>query len=315
MNLINKNVKIPKVSIFCMVYNHEPFIRECLEGFLMQKCNFDYEIVLGEDCSTDNSRKIILEYANKFPEKFKLLLHDNNIGGSQNQKLVFENCTGKYIAMCEGDDYWTDPLKLQKQVDFLEANPDYGMVHTKYKIFLELENKEVSISTPKDNYNSFFKSILLGNYAIGTLTVCFRKEIYLGYLEEIFPHSKEWLLGDLPLWLYISQNSKINYIDEVTSVYRVLEESASNTLIIEKRKSFDKSINEIRFFFLDKYTPKDLKSKRKLESIFLYRNIITNHLLKGSKISFLKLLFQFYKVNRDMKLFIGSFKQIYNRFF
>ena len=218
----------------------------------MQKCNFNFDIVVGEDCSTDKSREILLEYQNRYPGKFKLLLHENNIGAANNQLEVFKNCKGKYIAMCEGDDYWIDPLKLQKQVDFLDANPDYGMVHTKYKIFLELENKEVSISTPKDNYNSFFKSILLGNYAIGTLTVCFRKEIYLGYLEEIFQHSKEWLLGDLPLWLYISQNSKINYIDEVTSVYRVLEESASNTLIIEKKISFEKSINEIRFFFFRK---------------------------------------------------------------
>jgi len=308
-------MKKPLLSVCLITYNHANYIEQAIEGVLMQSVNFPWELIIADDFSTDGTREILLKYKEKYPNFIKLILQEKNVGPGKNFSDLLNEPQSKYIAYFEGDDYWTDPLKLQKQVDFLEANPDYGMVHTKYKIFLELENKEVSISTPKDNYNSFFKSILLGNYAIGTLTVCFRKEIYLGYLEEIFPHSKEWLLGDLPLWLYISQNSKINYIDEVTSVYRVLEESASNTLIIEKRKSFDKSINEIRFFFLDKYTPKDLKSKRKLESIFLYRNIITNHLLKGSKISFLKLLFQFYKVNRDMKLFIGSFKQIYNRFF
>ena len=79
MEIKQNSSKIPTVSIFCMVYNHGPYIRECLEGFLMQKCNFDYEIVIGEDCSTDNSREIILEYANKFPTKFKLLLHNKNV--------------------------------------------------------------------------------------------------------------------------------------------------------------------------------------------------------------------------------------------
>ena len=307
---------LPLVTIICTSYNHENFISECLDGFVMQQTNFLFEIIVHDDASKDNTQQIIKEYELKYPHLF------NNIYQIENQfskkqlniwtEITFPMAKGKYIALCEGDDYWTDPLKLQKQIDFLEANSDYGLVHTDFVKFLDKAN---NFCVNKKNINFSFNSLLFGNSFIATLTVCFRKDIYLGYLEEIFPHSKEWLMGDLPLWLYISQNYKINYIDEVTSVYRVLEESASNTLNIEKKLSFEKSINEIRLFFLEKYIPKNLNSKRKLESIYLYRKIITNHLLKGSKNSFVKLLFEFYKVNRDFKLFIGSFKQIYHRFF
>lgn len=133
--VVNLNETIqPMVSIFCMVYNHEPFLKQCLDGFLMQKCYFDFEIIIGEDCSTDNSRAIIEGYARKYPGKFKLLLYKTNVGAVQNQKNVFENCRGKYIAMCEGDDYWTDPLKLQKQVDFLESNEAYSFTCHRFNV-------------------------------------------------------------------------------------------------------------------------------------------------------------------------------------
>lgn len=138
------NIIIPQVSIFCMVYNHEPFLKQCLEGFLMQKCLFDFEIVVGEDCSTDKSRCVLLDYANKFPGKFNLLLHDQNIGAHLNQMSVFAKCNGNYIAICEGDDYWIDPLKLQKQIKFLEENDKYGLVFTNSDLYDERKKKSSS---------------------------------------------------------------------------------------------------------------------------------------------------------------------------
>lgn len=106
------------VTIISLTYNHEKYIAQALESILMQKVNFTYEIVVGEDCSKDRTREILIQYAEKHPDKFHLLLHEKNIGAAKNQNKVFENCKGKYIAMLEGDDYWTDPYKLQKQVDF-----------------------------------------------------------------------------------------------------------------------------------------------------------------------------------------------------
>lgn len=115
----------PLVSICCITYNHAPYIRKCLDGFLMQKVDFPFEIIIGEDCSTDNTRRICEEYADKNPDIINLLPSECNLGAVENERRVMQTAKGKYIAFCEGDDYWTDPLKLQKQVDFLESNSDY----------------------------------------------------------------------------------------------------------------------------------------------------------------------------------------------
>lgn len=108
-----------------MSYNLEKYIAEALDSILMQKVNFKYNIVVGEDCSTDNTRQILQEYASKYPDKFTLLLHKKNLGVVANFATTLKSCQGKYIALLDGDDYWTDPFKLQKQVDFLESNKDY----------------------------------------------------------------------------------------------------------------------------------------------------------------------------------------------
>ena len=115
------------VSIVCITYNHEPYLRDALDSFLMQKTNFPIEIILAEDCSTDGTRKICEEYATKYPETIKYIYRDQNVGYNENEYEAMSAASGKYIAYCEGDDYWTDPLKLQKQVDFLETHPDYAV--------------------------------------------------------------------------------------------------------------------------------------------------------------------------------------------
>lgn len=132
------------VSIRCLAYNHEPYIRQCLEGFIMQKTNFRFEAVVHDDASTDGTVAIIREYAEKYPNIIKPIYetqnqyskHDGSLG-----RIMSAACTGKYIAMCEGDDYWIDPYKLQKQVDFLETHLDYSMSHTSFRYFYEQENK------------------------------------------------------------------------------------------------------------------------------------------------------------------------------
>ena len=120
---------MPLVSVWITAYNHEKYIAEALDGVLNQQTNFDYEIVLGEDGSTDRTREIVLAYQKKYPGKFKLFLPEKNMGMLEITKPTFEMCTGKYIAFLDGDDYWTDPLKLQKQVDLLEANPDISFCY------------------------------------------------------------------------------------------------------------------------------------------------------------------------------------------
>jgi len=246
MNLINKNLKAPKVSIFCMVYNHEPFIRECLEGFLMQKCNFDYEIVLGEDCSTDNSREIIIEYANKFPGKFKLLLHDKNIGAAQNQKIVFENCTGKYIAMCEGDDYWTDPLKLQKQFDVLESNPNYCMCVHRHIIKKNNRFRKIDLRKNKSKTELNISDILLGlNFHTSSY---FFPSKYVNFLPAWYEKVNA---GDQFLSFCMSKDGNgIYFIEDFMSVYNINKGSVTHNT--NPQYSLNNFILHLEYF--DKFT-------------------------------------------------------------
>jgi len=207
----------PTVSVFMMTYNHEKYIKQALESILMQKTNFDYELVIGEDCSTDNTRKIINEYSDKYPGKFKLLLHEKNIGAIANQIAVLKACTGKYIAICEGDDYWTDPYKLQKQVDFLEANPDFGMVHTNENI-VDSSNKVIFASDTNKPSGDVFYDLLKSAFIV-TCSTCFRRDI----IHEILDYAKinnVKCAFDYWLWLHIAMRTKIHYMPEITSAYR-----------------------------------------------------------------------------------------------
>ncbi len=182
MYMDNNNAKNKLLSVFMITYNHENYIRQALDGILMQQTDFEFDVVVGEDASTDNTRKILLDYQKKYPDKLRLLLHDKNIGAIANQHTVFVQCKGsKYIAMCEGDDYWTDLLKLQKQVDFLEANPQYDICSHRFKI-LDDENKTwkdpIPLPVMRDDEKGVefdFKS-LLSVWAAQTMTLVFRAE-------------------------------------------------------------------------------------------------------------------------------------------
>ena len=206
---------VPLVSVSLITYNHEKFINQAIEGVLMQNVNFLYEIVLGEDCSVDKTRQIIKEYAENNPRRFKLILHEKNVGAMANQKLVFESCIGKYIALLEGDDYWTDPLKLQKQVDFLEQHKEYTMcfheadVTNATNVFLRKYN---NIEEDKD----FDLTDLIKSNNISTASVVFRGKI----IEMIPKLFYQLQIGDWGLYMINARNGKIRYLKDCMSVYR-----------------------------------------------------------------------------------------------
>lgn len=124
----------PLVSIVCITYNHESYLRKALDGFLMQETSFPVEIVLAEDCSSDGTRLICEEYAAKYPDRINYIWSEYNVGAVANERRAMAAARGKYIATCEGDDYWTDPLKLQHQVDFMEAHPECSVTWHRYRI-------------------------------------------------------------------------------------------------------------------------------------------------------------------------------------
>ena len=245
----------PLVSICCITYNHAQYIRQCLDGILMQKVDFEYEIIVHDDASTDGTSEIIGEYSNKYSDLIVPIFQSENqyskgVRGMY-VKFVFPRARGKYIAICEGDDYWIDENKLQMQVDFLENNPEYGMCYTKarqYNQSMQKFNKK-SIGADFDGFEDLLKN---GN-RIPTLTTVYRKDLLDKYEKEIQPSNKGWLMGDYPMWLYFSHESEIKFIDKDTAVYRVLENSASHSVDVEKMFRFDKSCMEIQIFYSNKY--------------------------------------------------------------
>ena len=307
------------LSVIMITYGHENFIEQAIKGVLIQECNFDFELIIANDCSPDNTDIIIKDIIANDPRagKIKYVRHNNNIGMMPNFIYALQSAKGKYIALCEGDDYWTLPSKLQKQVDFLEANPDYGLCHTYYSRYIQTTHETVYKNTSFSTRDVFF-GLVKSEYPIGTLTAVFRNEIWKKYIKDIDLYSRDWLMGDLPFWLYLSRDYKVHYHDDITAVYRVTEESASNTRDLNKMIRFDKSVKEVKLFFLEKYADDSTdmsKIKREVEAIYIYRKIIAFAKCNGNLNIFFYLLFQFHKINREPRHFLGSFKQIVVRLF
>lgn len=202
------------VSVCMITYNHEKYIIDAIEGVLMQKTGFLIQLVIGEDYSTDNTRVICEEYAQRYPDKIKLLPSDRNYGVMHNFLRTINECSGKYIALCEGDDYWTDPYKLQKQIDVLDVNPQYSMCfHNAYMIWEGKKKRREFCGYKKTVYNTI--DLIEKKWFIPTQSIVYRKSVY---------EYEEWmnyvLGGDYALQLFLSTKGDIAYINEIMSVYR-----------------------------------------------------------------------------------------------
>ena len=202
-----------------------------------------------DDASTDRSQEIILEYAEKFPDIIKPFIEEENqYSKGLDGVWKWGELNSKYVAICEGDDYWTDPFKLQKQVDYLESHPECGLVYSSAQQFFQ-ETGEF-----KDGWaaQTDFEDLLTSSNKIMTLCTMFRKDIYLKYVEEI-EKQNNWPMGDYPLWLYLSKHSKIHFINEVMGAYRVLKDSASHSPVVNKMKSFLLGVYDVRCYFANRY--------------------------------------------------------------
>ena len=274
------NADAPFVSVHCTTYNHEPYIAQALDGFLMQKTNFPFEVIVHDDASTDRTAEIIREYEARFPKIIKPIYetenqyskHDGSIA-----RIMAAACKGKYIAFCEGDDYWIDENKLQMQVDFLEGNPEYGMCYTQARQFIQ--KKGAFSKTTLGKPVADFDDLLQNGNRIPTLTVMLRKSLHERYREEIHPETKGWLMGDYPMWLYVAHESKVKFLDSVTSVYRVLENSASHSEEFAKKEKFINSTFDIIKYFSD-YAGLELKNDMEIKRLF---SLATEAFVYGEK--------------------------------
>ena len=210
-------MKEPLVSICCITYNHKNYIRDAIEGFLMQKTTFEIEILIHDDASTDGTDEIIRDYESKFPEIIKPLYEEENqwsLGRKGSIVFNIPRARGKYIALCEGDDYWTDPFKLQKQVDFLERNSNHSMCFHGAKVISESNylNNSIFSNLQNRDYNS---DELLEKWIVPTASVVFRKELF-----NKIPQSEKFIYGDIITFLTMAAYGKVRCIDEAMSVYR-----------------------------------------------------------------------------------------------
>lgn len=207
-------IKRPTVSVVTITYNQEKYIRQTLESFVAQQTDFKFEIVVADDHSTDKTADIVKEFAGKYPELFRPILRKKNIGAQKNSISALKAANGKYIALCEGDDYWTDPKKLQRQVDFLEKNPQFGLCFHPVRVFFE--NKEAAdfiFPDTKEHGSVFTVKRLLKDNFIQTNSVMYRRQDYKDIKDDVMP--LDWYLH-----LYHAQFGKIGFINKVMSAYR-----------------------------------------------------------------------------------------------
>jgi glycosyltransferase involved in cell wall biosynthesis len=207
----------PIVSVCMITYGHENFIEEAIKGVSLQECNFGIELIIANDCSPDQTDEIIQRILKAQPKDFliKYSKHEKNIGMMPNFSFALQQCKGKYVAICEGDDYWTDPLKLQKQVNFLEANPDYVLCFHPVNI-LKIDGSILDdfITIVPENCETIETLARLGNY-IHTPSVVFRNVIKEFPLE--FERSP---IGDFFLYMMLAEHGKLKYLEGKMCVYR-----------------------------------------------------------------------------------------------
>ena len=234
----------PLVSILCLAYNHEPYIEDALEGFLIQRTDFPFEILIHDDASTDRTADIIREYEANYPNLIKpIYQRENQYSQGIRVTLTYQypRALGKYIAMCEGDDYWTNPLKLQKQTDFLEKNSDFAICFHNMQIIYENEPRLNRISNKNQNEITTINTLACGNY-IYTASCVFRNNFII--LPDWFYQCP---VGDYPLHLLNAQYGKIKFVNEVMGVYRIHQEGTwGDTSMVHQREKWLEMLELIR---------------------------------------------------------------------
>lgn len=290
------------VSVVILCYNQEDTIKQTLDSIAEQKVDYNFEILIGDDFSSDNTFVICKKFiTNNKNIEIKIVPKKKNLGLIQNYVQCVKLAKGKFITQCAGDDYWCDKLKLQKQISFLLENPDYGLIHTGYKNFLVKTNtfeEEKNIEKLEDT----FENLLLKNQ-IAAVTPMYKKIYFDQALKEGL-YSKGFLMEDYPLWLSISLKAKIKYLSDKTCVRREQENSASMFLDKKKRILFDFSTFTVKTLFISEnnISPNVIKMVSK-EALDLLENAYLHGLRKVGVGSFLFLL-------KNNKTNLSSFKYL-----
>ncbi|MFZ3129536.1 MAG: glycosyltransferase family 2 protein [Desulfosporosinus sp.] len=258
------------VSICCITYNHENFIADAIESFLMQKTDFDYEIVIHDDASTDKTAEIIRKYENKYPNKIRPIYQTENqySKGVNVGRLNGERANGKYIANCEGDDYWTDPFKLQKQVDYMEKSPECSLcVHAVYRVKPDRSYFKPHMRPNRGDKVYTVEEVILGGGGLFGTNSMLYPAVFFGNRPDFYNNAP---IGDYPSAIYLALQGTVYYIDEFMSAYRVgVPGSWTNKISsesVEKRVRFHSELidmlDEINRYTKYKYDHAIIKTKK-----------------------------------------------------
>ncbi|MBU1215144.1 MAG: glycosyltransferase family 2 protein [Gammaproteobacteria bacterium] len=280
----------PMVSICCITFNHAEYIEHAIEGMLMQETTFPFEILINDDCSTDGTDEVIRAYEKKYPNLiFPVYQKENQFkfGGAINPRFNYLRAKGKYIAICEGDDYWTDSLKLQKQVSFLESNPDYVITYHDAQPFDESGNLDLDFGgLRRDACNIELQT----GVPIFTLTTCFRN------VFDTLP--AEWMvarLGDKFTWSILGSYGKGKYLGDVKpAMYRVHAGGIHSSLHSSKRLEMELITN------MSLYSYYNRKKDPILEALFLKRVVVQSIKIFGM-VNLIKLMLTFLLKGRFLK--------------
>lgn len=219
----------PLVSVYMLAYRHERFIAEAIEGVVSQQCDFPFELIIGEDCSPDRTRQIVFDYQRRYPHLIRILTSERNVGAYANGRRCQLATRGRFVAICEGDDYWHNPNKLQMQVDMMSADPEIMVSHTDFDRltrFRRWQSKHKNHPTPWLAKGDAYEA-LLHEWSVMTATTMFRKELLTAFIGSKFDEPS-WPFGDYNKLLFASVNGRIGYIAASTATYRKARGSAGN---------------------------------------------------------------------------------------
>lgn len=251
-------MKIPTVSVVMITYGHEKYIKEAINGIFMQQTYFPVELIIANDCSPDNTDKVVEKSLLNASENVivKYTRHEKNLGMIPNFIWALQQCKGKYIALCEGDDYWTDPKKLQKQVDFMVLNPKYSMCFTSVKKYYQDKHifKDWHIELKQKDYSA---NEIISNLLIPTCTAVFRNDNNDNF-KNLF-ENKNFVFADMIMWLHLLEKGRIFCLPFESGVYRRNEGSVSGIMSLELQLRLLKQHEEIAISFEGKY--KNLEKK------------------------------------------------------
>ena len=257
-------VDIPLVSVLVITYNHENYIAQAIEGILGQTTSFPIELVIAEDCSTDRTREIVMNYQQNHPDIIRIITSDNNTGAKKNVQRALLYCRGKYLAFCEGDDYWHHPNKLQMQYDYLVKHPDCGLVSTDLDVYDQKRgifgrnvlHKRNSAFDNNASSRATFLAILDKRFYQLTCTIMVVKRFFDQILvaDEILHRSNRFLMGDTQKWAEMAMVSKIHYLDISTATYRLSPVSASRPRNTVRAAEFNLSSADLRVYLSTKYS-------------------------------------------------------------